>query len=164
MARNTTVTCCLTLPLVVEPWQAHKLEVRFELARQIYNSFLGKTLKRLRYVEHLKEYKQIQAQMNQLFQEGKKGSKEYKQLTKQRSGILKENGFTEFGFTIDMKEYYKWAKPHIGSITAQTIANDLWRAFDTYLYHKGKQLHFKRKGTVGSVSGKAGPQGPKEIL
>lgn len=164
MARSTTPTCCLTLPLVVEPWQAHKLEVRFELARQIYNSFLGKTMKRLRFVEHLKEYIQIQTEMKLLFQEGKSGTKEYKLLAKQRRDILKQNGFTEYAFTTQMKNFYKWAKPHIGSIVAQSISNDIWRAFDTYLFHKGRRLHIKRKGAVSSVAGKGGTNGPNEIL
>lgn len=46
-------------------------------------------MKRLRFVEHLKEYKQIQTEMKLLFQEGKSGTKEYKLLAKQRRDILK---------------------------------------------------------------------------
>ena len=40
MGRSTTDTCCLTLPLKIEKWQADRLEKRLEIARQIYNTLL----------------------------------------------------------------------------------------------------------------------------
>ena len=47
MAKATTETCCLTLPLVLEKWQADRLEKRLEIARQIYNTLLNYELKKL---------------------------------------------------------------------------------------------------------------------
>jgi hypothetical protein len=40
MAKATTETCCLTLPLKLEKWQADRLDKRLEIARQIYNTLL----------------------------------------------------------------------------------------------------------------------------
>lgn len=45
MARSSTPTCCLTLPLKLEKWQEDLLAKRFEIARQIYNTMVGKELK-----------------------------------------------------------------------------------------------------------------------
>ena len=47
MAKATTDTCCLTLPLKLEKWQADRLEKRMEIARQIYNTLLRYELKKL---------------------------------------------------------------------------------------------------------------------
>ncbi len=41
MAKATTDTCCLTLPLKLEKWHADRLEKRLEIARQIYNTLKG---------------------------------------------------------------------------------------------------------------------------
>lgn len=51
MARSTTPTCCLTLPLRLEKWQEDKLDKRFEIARQIYNTLLRAERKKLRQLE-----------------------------------------------------------------------------------------------------------------
>lgn len=161
MGRSTTDTCCLTLPLIVEKWQADRLEKRFELARQIYNSMLGKELKRLRYVEHLPEYKKISARMSEIYQDGQKETKEYKALSKRRGEILKDHGMTEFSFTTDMTSLYKWCSKNIDSVTAQSISNNIWRAFKKYLFGNGKKIHFKRKGTMTSLSGKNNKTGIK---
>ena len=47
LAKATTDTCCLTLPLKLEKWQADRLEKRMEIARQIYNTLLRYELKKL---------------------------------------------------------------------------------------------------------------------
>ena len=47
MAKSTTATCCITLPLKLEKWQSDRLEKRFELARQIYNTLLRFELNKL---------------------------------------------------------------------------------------------------------------------
>ena len=60
MAKATTETCCLTLPLKLEKWQADRLEKRLEIARQIYNALLHFELKKLHRLEEGKEYNEIQ--------------------------------------------------------------------------------------------------------
>lgn len=163
MARSTTDSCCLTLPLIVERWQADRLEKRFELARQIYNSMLSDELKRLRYVEHLPEYKKISARMTEIYREGNKQSKEYKQLFQKRKKMLEDNEFSKFAFTTHMKKYYKWCRSNISSMVAQAISENVWRAFEKYFYSNGKRLHFKKIGSVTTVAGKGGASGPREI-
>jgi hypothetical protein len=48
MAKCSTDTCCLTLPLRLEKWQEDRLAKRFEIARQIYNTMVRAELKKLR--------------------------------------------------------------------------------------------------------------------
>ena len=66
MAKSKTDTCCLTLPLVLEKWQSDRLEKRFELARQIYNTLVSYELKKLRRLEQSEEYVAIQAEIQKL--------------------------------------------------------------------------------------------------
>lgn len=40
MREDSKNTCCLTLPLKIEKWQADRLIKRFEIARQIYNTLV----------------------------------------------------------------------------------------------------------------------------
>ena len=47
MAKCSTDTCCLTLPLRLEKWQEDRLAKRFEIARQIYNTMVRAELKKL---------------------------------------------------------------------------------------------------------------------
>ena len=49
-ARSKTDTCCLTLPLRLEKWQADRLAKRFHIAEQIYNAMLLSWIKKLRVV------------------------------------------------------------------------------------------------------------------
>lgn len=52
MKKSSTDTCCLTLPLRLEKWQEDQLSKRFEIACQIYHTFVQAELKKLRHVEH----------------------------------------------------------------------------------------------------------------
>lgn len=57
MAKCSTDTCCLTLPLRLEKWQEDRLAKRFEIARQIYNTMVRAELKKLRAMEQSEPYK-----------------------------------------------------------------------------------------------------------
>ena len=57
--KATTNTCCLSLPLILKKWQSDRLEKRFEIARQIYNTLLNFELKKLRRLEQSAEYSVI---------------------------------------------------------------------------------------------------------
>ena len=69
MARCTTPTCVLTLPLRLEKWQEDRLAKRFEIARKIYNTFLGVKLKELRRLEQTPEYRAIKKELAALYSE-----------------------------------------------------------------------------------------------
>ena len=59
MKRSSTDTCCLTLPLKLEKWQSDRLEKRFEIGRQIYNTIVHAELKKLRKLERTQQYQEL---------------------------------------------------------------------------------------------------------
>lgn len=160
--RSSTSTCCLTLPLRLERWQEDRLAKRFRIAGQIYNTLLGYELKRYRQLCQTKAYRAVQSSLSEQFKANAKGSKEYKALCNQRTKMLNDAGFTEYGFIADIKRFYKHFSDNIGSSVAyHCIASQVWTAFEKMLYGNGKQVHFKKKDDMdslkgGSVTGKSG--------
>lgn len=164
--RSTTDTCCLTLPLVLEKWQSDRLEKRFEIARQIYNTLLNYELKKLRRLEQSEEYAAIQAEIQQHYREDQRNQTALKKLYQQREKIRKEMGFTEYGFKTDIKEFYKHFNENIGShVAAHCIASQVWTAFNRLFYGNGKAVHFRKRGEMKSLCGYsvAGKSGGTEI-
>ena len=167
MAKATTDTCCLTLPLVVEKWQSDKLEKRFEIARQIYNTLLNYELKKLRRLEQSAEYVAIQAGLQKLHEADKPDKAALKSLYQQREKLRKSAGFTEYAFKTDIKIFYKHFNDNIGSSVAfHGLASQVWTAFDRLFYGNGKEVHFKRRGDITSLRGYsvAGKSGGLEII
>lgn len=167
MAKATTDTCCLTLPLVLEKWQSDKLEKRFEIARQIYNTLLNYELKKLRRLEQREEYVAIQAELQKLYEADKPDKAALKPLYQQREKLRKSAGFTEYDFKTDIKDFYKHFNDNIGAnVAVHGIASQVWAAFDRLFYGNGKAVHFKRRGDIQSLRGYsvAGKSGGVEII
>lgn len=162
MAKSTTATCCITLPLKLEKWQSDRLEKRFELARQIYNTLLRFELNKLNRLKQNATYASVMDEIHRLLDEGKGGSAEVKALYKTRNDMLREAGFSEYGFKTDIKDFYKHFNENIGShVAVHGIAVQVWTAFDKLFFGSGKAVHFKKRGDIrslkgGSVSGKSG--------
>lgn len=162
MAKATSDTCCLTLPLKLEKWQEDRLAKRLEIARQIYNTLLHFELKKLRRLEASEEYLAIQEKLKEVTDKTER-NKLYKQLDKLR----RDAGFTEYAFKTDIKEFYKHFSDNIGSAVAvHGIAAQVWVAFDKLFYGSGKAVHFKRHGELNSLRGYsvAGKSGGVEIM
>lgn len=153
MKRCTTETCSMTLPLKVEKWQADRLDKRFELGRQLYNTLLNRKMKDYDRLKYSRDYKEISEKMDVLFKEEQKYTPEYRALSKMRTDLLKSAGFTEYGFIGDMRPLYKCFRSNIDSNMAPAIAQDVWRAFQKFLYGNGKVLRYKRAGEVNVLSG-----------
>ena len=162
LAKATTDTCCLTLPLRLEKWQADRLEKRLEIARQIYNTLLRFELKKLHRLENSEEYQEIQIQIKETANQTER-KKLYQALDKLRRNA----GFTDYGFKHDIQTFYKHFRDNIGSnVAVHGIAPQVWNAFDRFFYGNGKTVHFKRRGELCSVSGYsvAGKSGGVEII
>lgn len=162
MVRSEGDTCCLTLPLKIEKWQADRLEKRLEIARQIYNTLLNYELRKLRRMEARKDYADIQAQIAKTDEKAER-NKLYKQLDKIRS----DAGFSEYTFKSDIKAFYKHFKENIGSsVAVHGIASQVWTAFDRLFKGNGKTVHFRKRGELTSVRGYsvAGKSGGVEII
>lgn len=168
MKKSTTDTCCLTLPLKLEKWQEDRLSKRFEIARQIYNTMVRGELKKLRQIEHSAPYRNLQHEIQQLDWKNPEHKPALRKLYKAREKLLKDGGFTEYGFKADIKDYYKHFHDNIGSsVAVHGIAPQVWAAFEKVLFQKdGKQVHFKKKGDIHSLRGYsvAGKSGGVEII
>ena len=163
MGRSSTETCCLTLPLKTEKWQEDHLNKRFEIARQIYNTLLGYELKKYQRLTSSKEYLSIVEKIK----ETSDNSTEYLKYSRLLGKMRRESGFSEFAFTKDMKPLYKHFSDNIGSnIAVHCIAKQVWQAFDSLLFGKGKELRFKQQGEIHSLKGhsRTGASGGYEII
>lgn len=168
MKKSSTDTCCLTLPLRLEKWQEDRLAKRFEIARQIYNTMVHVQLKKLQNIMHSPEYRKNQAEINALDWKKNEDKPKLRMLYKERDKLLKDAGFTEYGFKSDIKYYYKHFSNNIGSsVAVHGIAPQVWAAFEKMLFQKeGKRVHFKKAGDVHSLRGYSvtGKSGGTEII
>lgn len=166
-SKSNTGTCCLTLPLRLEPWQADRLAKRFEIARQIYNTFVRAELKKLHRIQATPEYRAIQAKYRELCQHEGKHIAEFRQLKTEKQKLLRAAGFELYTFMSDIVPYYKHFNTNIGSqVAARSIATPVWIAFHKYVLGDGKRIHFKRPGDIRSLQGHSvsGKSGGREII
>ena len=148
MAKSEGPRCVLTLPLLTEPWQEHILEKRFKIMEHLYNSLVSFELKKLRRVQQMPEYRELEKKIQKTPYEKRKP------LYNAKSKLLRDNGFSEYDFIDDMTNMQKHFVEHIAAQIAHKTASDVWRAFDKYLYGNGKSVHFKRRGTLDSIANK----------
>lgn len=145
-------TCVLTLPLIVERWQADRIDHRLEAGRLMYNALVGVMLKRYYKLLHDSEYKEIMQRLNE--------DNKNKELWRRRAELLKKWGFrlrAKAGLSSFESEIDPMRK-HFICIQAQTghkIAASAYRAFEKLLNGNGKKIRFKRKGEFNSLEGKS---------
>lgn len=168
MGKSSTDTCCLTLSLKTEKWQEDRLAKRFEVARQIYNTMVSAQLKKLRTLQQSSQYRTIQKNIQALDWKKVEDKPTLRTLYKERDKLLREAGFTEYGFKSSIKDYYKHFQDNIGSsVAVHGIAPQVWTAFEKMLFKKdGKRVHFKKRGDIHSLRGYsvAGKSGGTEII
>jgi len=145
--------CVLTLPLKTEIWQEDIINKRLEIGRRIYNNMLAYELKKYRELQESEEYKSVTETLFELAKNENKGCPEYKTAGKKRNELLREHGFSEFGFIADVAMFSSKYSEHIGATAASiSIAKPMWTAFETMLYSKGDMVHFKKKGSMNSIA------------
>ena len=98
-------------PLKVEKYQEDVLEKRFRIGRDIYNSLLGKMMKKYDEMRKQRVYREL---LHEIANTEKK-----KPLYKKLETIRKESGFTEYAFHKEVKDMQKFFKQNIDSFTAQ---------------------------------------------
>lgn len=156
----------VTLPIRTEKWQEDILFKRFELCRNIYNAMLGYELKQYRKMVQEQKYKEsleiiFSAYKIENEKEKKKFKKTeaYKEAVATQRDYLREYGFSEFGFTKTVGNFYKIFSQNISSTMAGlSIAKPMWAAFEKMLFGNGNMVHFKKYDTWNSIvtDGKSG--------
>lgn len=143
MRKATTPSYVLTLALQTEIYQEHILEKRFEIARKLYNHYLGELLKRVKMMKQDNEYKHWICQ----------------EKSKERQMALKDL-LTYYGLSYSSIDAFATQcrppfKKHIDSDTNSKLANRAWEAVSKLIFNKEtKKVHFKKFGTMDSVEGK----------
>ena len=137
----------LTLELKTEKWQENILDKRFNIGRQMYNACLNELYKRYNAMTERKEYKEVvnmpkEKERNRKFQE-----------------LNKKYGLTEYSLHTYVKPMQHHFKKNIDSSTAQKIATRVFRAFEKYMFHQAKKVHFKKHSELNSLEGKSNKGG-----
>ena len=150
--KNNESRCVLTLPLLTLPYQEHILEKRFAIMTKIRDALVHKELKKLNNLERRKDYKELVAKINSTPKEKRKPL--YKQKDEMiihhlaPTGTSGKKSSIKSEFEKDVKPFREHYLEHVYSDIAIRIADDLWTAFDKYLWGNGEKIHFRKLDSV----------------
>lgn len=138
--------------LKTEKYQEDILNKRFEIGRQIYNSLVNVTQKRYKEMIKTKNYRNLMLQLS--------GNKDKDKLIWKRiNEIRKQYNMSEYSFHKDITKIRRHFSDNIDTFTAQKIATNLWKAYNKFFYGNGKEIHYKKYGTLNSLEGKSNKTG-----
>jgi putative transposase len=149
MARRAQDDCfVLELPLVTTPQQERVLEVRLDVARQVYNACLGEALRRLSLMRQSVDYQRARKLPK---------GRERKQMFAE---LRKRSGFDEYALHAYAKQFnHAWLGDHLDINTIQKLASRAFDAVEKYAYGAKGKPRFKGKRGLHSVEGKSNKQG-----
>lgn len=147
-SKNSTPSFVLTLPLDISLNEQDYLYKEFKKHGVIYNQLVSVTTKMWHQLRKTRKYRELMAAIAKATPD----SDEQKTLFKQREKMLKEYRFSEDAFH---KLVVPYAKHYaINSHIAQAVASDVWKAWSTFFFSKGKEVHYKRLDDLAAISGK----------
>ena len=160
MAEEKKARYIVELDLILETFQFHILEKRFEIARKISNACKRKMLDNLQLLRQNEEYQFWIKQPK-----SKKRSDQLKALREQYD--VSKTGAERI--VKDMGKQFKQKKPknpkhkqkvHLDSLVVQKISLAVWNSISDYLFKpKTKKVHFKKFGQFDTVEGKNNKSG-----
>ena len=147
-SKNSTPSFVLTLPLDISLNEQDYLYKEFKKYGVIYNQLVSVTTKMWHQLRKTRKYRELMAAIAKAAPD----SDEQKALFKQREKMLKEYRFSEDAFH---KLVVPYARHYaINSHIAQAVASDVWKAWSTFFFSKGKEVHYKRLDDLAAISGK----------
>lgn len=147
-SKNSTPSFVLTLPLDISLNEQDYLYKEFKKCGVIYNQLVSVTTKMWHQLRKTRKYRELMAAIAKATPD----SDEQKTLFKQREKMLKEYRFSEDAFH---KLVVPYAKHYaINSHIAQAAASNVWKAWSTFFFSKGKEVHYKRLDDLAAISGK----------
>lgn len=156
MARRTTASLVLELPLEVSQKQAKHLRAHLEVARGLYNALLGQARTRLRRM-----------QTDPAWQAARAISHSQKADRKAAFAQVRERyGFTEYAMHAYAKEARcAWIGEHVDSTMAQVLASRAYQAVQRVCQGQARAVRFKSRGRgLDSVEGKRNDTGMRFVL
>lgn len=152
MARSTTPTFVIELPLVVDSKQESELLSKFQAGRQLYNACLNEAMVRMELVRNSDAYKTA-----------KKIPRSEK---KNRSDAFSEARIAYRYSDYDLQAYAtrvsnssRWIAENVDSNTQQTLATRAFKASERVLFGRASQVRYKVTTRFKSVEGKTNKQG-----
>lgn len=139
-------------PLKTTAFQEHILERRLNICRKLYNSLVTVTQKRYHEMVKTKEYRSL---INAIGNDKKANASIYAKIR----ALRKQYRLTEYHFHADVKDMQHHFSMHIDAFTAQKVATALWNAYEKQFFGNGKQVHYKKYGSVNSMEGKSNASG-----
>lgn len=147
-SKNSTPSFVLTLPLDISLNEQDYLYKEFKKCGVIYNQLVSVTTKMWHQLRKTRKYRELMAAIAKATPD----SDEQKALFKQREKMLKEYRLSEDAFHAMVVPYAKHYA--INSHVAQAVASAVWKAWESFFFSKGKEVHYKRLDDVSSISGK----------
>lgn len=147
-SKNSTPSFVLTLPMVIGLNEQDYLNKEFKKCGIIYNQLVNATTKMWHQLRKTRKYRELMAAIAKAAPD----SDEQKALFKRREKMLKEYRFSEDAFHAMVVPYAKHYA--INSHIAQAVASDVWKAWSTFFFSKGKEVHYKRLDDLAAISGK----------
>lgn len=147
-SKNSTPSFVLTLPMVIGLNEQDLLYKEFKKCGIIYNQLVSVTTKMWHQLCKTRKYRELMAAIAKATPD----SDEQKALFKRREKMLKEYRFSEDAFHAMVVPYAKHYA--INSHIAQAVASDVWKAWSTFFFSKGKEVHYKRLDDLAAISGK----------
>lgn len=166
MKKTQTPSYVVTLEADVTPKHLREIEARLEVARVIYNTCLGRLLKRWRGVQGLPEWREGKSRIQAMTRKGKLSSEESAQktsLVKRMKAIETDFGLTEYGLHAFVKDVNVHFHRRISSNEAQTTATRAWRTFEKYRYGQSRKVRFMPKGAAVTVENKSNSFGLRVV-
>ena len=158
MKKSTTASYILELEVVFTPSQRREVEARREVARVIYNTCLGRVMKRWRSVQGNPKWRTALRRVQEINAIGDPSPDELKERTalrKEMREIEKDFGLTEYELHTFVKEENGHFDRRISINEEQVTATRAFRTFEKYRYGHCKKVRFLPKGAEVTVENKS---------
>lgn len=158
MKKSTTASYILELEVVFTPSQRREVEARREVARVIYNTCLGRVMKRWRSVQGNPKWRMALRRVQEINAIGDPSPDEMKERTalrKEMREVEKDFGLTEYELHAFVKEVNVHFDRRISINEAQVTATRAFRTFEKYRYGHCKKVRFLPKGAEVTVENKS---------
>jgi putative transposase len=157
MARSSTPSFIVTIPLIVSSESEAELLSRFQAGRQLYNALLNESMVRMELVRSSDLFKEAKK-----LPRGKPKSPEARIRSDAFAAARKAYRYSEY----DLQAYATlvsnnagWIADKVDSNTQQTLAKRAFQASEKVMFGRAKRVRFKVPNRFNSMEGKSNKQG-----
>ncbi len=150
MARSSTPSFTIEIPLIVTSQNEAELSARFQAGRQLYNALLNESMARMNLVRQ-----------SDLFQEAKKlpKGKTRNQAFQSAREAYRYSEYDIQAYATVVANQSGWIAQKVDSNTQQTLAKRAFQASIKVMLGRAKKVRFKVSSRFNSMEGKTNKQG-----